>query len=94
MSKLPETIIAGYQKCGTTAIYHYLKNHPGVGVARKNPETANIVPFLYNDIAYPKELNFFRNGLVLKQDRAICVGIMSKPPDPKQACRTCKHYQT
>ena len=35
-------------------------------MAKSNPETENIVPFLYKDIAYPKELNFFRDDLVYK----------------------------
>ena len=56
--KLPEFILAGFQKCGTTAIYHILEKHPGVGVSCANPDTRG--PITDISYSYPKELNYFQ----------------------------------
>ena len=51
--KLPDFIICGFQKCGTTALGHNLNQHPKVNVALTNHEKAKG--------SHGKEFNFFCN---------------------------------
>ena len=33
--QLPNFIIAGVARCGTTSLYHYMKQHPDIGFSTK-----------------------------------------------------------
>lgn len=51
MSKLPDFLICGFQKCGTSALFHNLNQHPNISIAKtdhKNCIGSN-----------GKEINFF-----------------------------------
>ncbi len=48
-SKRVNFILAGTQKAGTTALYHYLKNHPHIGMAKKKE-----LHFFNNEITFAK----------------------------------------
>lgn len=58
MSKLPDFIIAGSPRCGTTWLCRLLENHPDVFVAEHEPEPK----FFHIDLLYNKGLDFYRNN--------------------------------
>lgn len=53
LRKLPEFIIAGVQKCGTTSLYNYLNQHPQIQFALKKEVK-------YFDMHYEKPLSWYR----------------------------------
>jgi len=49
--KLPDFIVAGFEKCGTSALQHNLAQHPKISVATTDHEKCKI--------SFGKEINFF-----------------------------------
>tara|TARA_B100001093_G_scaffold409067_1_gene398030 strand:+ start:2282 stop:3037 length:756 start_codon:yes stop_codon:yes gene_type:complete len=54
MSKNPDFIICGFQKCATSALSHNLTQHPKINIARTDHELAKL--------SMGKEINFFAKG--------------------------------
>ena len=54
MSSLPDFIICGFQKCGTSALYWNLKKHPKIYIATSNHDLCKI--------SRGKEINFFASN--------------------------------
>lgn len=54
MSKNPDFIICGFQKCATSALFKNLTQHPKINIARTNHELCKI--------SMGKEINFFAKG--------------------------------
>ena len=50
--KLPNLIIAGVNKAGSTSLFHYLSQHPEV-CGSKDKETCYFLPLLYNESISP-----------------------------------------
>ena len=59
--RLPDFLLIGAQKSGTTSLFHYLSQHPGVA---RNPRGRKEVYFFNND--YTRGLSFYRQYFPLK----------------------------
>ena len=97
---MPNFLIIGFEKAGTTSVYHYLKQHPQVFVSptketnffiheAQNPD---IVPYLPNGLPIIKSLNAYR---ALFQDASGHKAVGEASPlyltDPRAAKRI-RHY--
>ena len=52
---LPDFLIIGYHKCGTTSLYSYLTQHPNIAQAGRRKET------LYFSMSYWRGINWYKS---------------------------------
>lgn len=88
--KLPGFIIIGAQRCGTTSLYNYLIDHPGVGAATRKEVH-------YFDLYYDKGLDWYLTNFPEREAAAV-TGEASPyylfhPHAPRRVWQTMPHVK-
>lgn len=68
LHKKPDFIIAGFSKCGTTALAHNLGKHPDIHIARLN-DSKNELQFFNNEKRWEKGCDWYFNHF-----HGVCAG--------------------
>lgn len=66
VGKLPDVIVAGFMKCGSTAMWNLLNRCDDVNVSVPVENVLNTSHECYNIYNYPKEIKYFSDGKVNK----------------------------
>lgn len=67
MSKLPEFLVCGAMKAGSTSLFHYLNQHPQISMYKKKE-----VHFFDDDNNFKKGLDWYKKHFNDKKENTIC----------------------